>query len=254
MRILMYHDIVPGGPDDVHSVARKRFAEQMQWLAQAGYRVTTAEDWVARRGPGVCLPTGTVAVTFDDGYEDNYTQAWPILMEHGWPATIYLVTGALGKASAWRSGVLSRARMLSEDQVVEMATYGIAFGSHSVTHRPLTQLGDRAEVSRELVSSKKVLEELLGREIAGLSYPYSAMPPGIARCARAAGYKLGLTYQPRYVGAPGGNVYKLRRIGILASDTLDDFSRKVRSTIPLRVGWCMRRLKQAIRVAARLGR
>ena len=247
MRILMYHDIVSGTPQDIHDVSVQQFAAQMRWLADAGYQVMTVEAWAVARASGTLVTADTVAITFDDGFEDNYTHAWPVLRSYGYPATIFLVTNALSGTSAWREGRLAQARMLSSQQVLEMADEGITYGSHTITHRRLTQLADQAQLDRELVESKDKLEQLLRRDVVSLCYPFSQVNLEIEQRAQAAGYRLGLTYDPGYVGPPGRAELRLRRTGILATDTPDTFAQKVRADRRLWLRWHVRRLKQRLR-------
>ena len=247
MRILMYHDVVVGTPQEVHGVSVEQFTEQMQWLHDAGYQVIGIEDWFAAQRVGKSTPANAVAITFDDGFEDNYTRAWPILQRHGFTATIFLVTATLAATSAWREGNLARAPMLTPQQILEMAEDGVTFGSHTISHRRLTQLSDVAEIDCELVASKAVLEQLLQREVLSVCYPFSQVNALIKARARAAGYQMGFTYAPGYVGAPGRDWLELRRTGILATDTVESFAQKVRADASLRLRWGLRAFKQRLR-------
>lgn len=247
MRILMYHDIVPDTPQAIHDVSVAEFAAQMRWLHEAGYQVVAAESWATARASGDPLPANTVAITFDDGFESMYDLGWPILQRHGFPATIFLVTSALAGTSEWRQGALAGTSLLSRRQILEMAQSGIGFGSHTVTHRPLTDFPTAAAIDRELVESKAALEHLLGHEVVSLCYPFSRVNAQIKQRARLAGYQLAFTYDPGYVGSPGRDSFELRRTGILASDTLETFAPKIRAALRLRVHWYIRTLKQRIR-------
>jgi len=251
MRILMYHDVVAGTPQEIHGVSVAQFTKQMQWLHDAGYQVIGIEDWFAAQRAGKSTPANAVALTFDDGFEDNYTRAWPILQQHGFTATIFLVTGALAETSAWREGGLARARMLSLQQILEMAAGGITFGSHTVSHRRLTALEGQAEIDRELVESRVALEQLLQREVLSVCYPFSQVNPLIKARVRIAGYQMGFTYDPGYVGSPGHDWLELRRTGILATDTVESFARKVRADMSLRGHWLALTFKSRLRRLAK---
>lgn len=247
MRVFMYHDIVPGVPEEIHSVSVEQFAAQMQWLHDVGYQVIGIEDWFAAQRAGKSTPANAVAITFDDGFEDNYTRAWLILQKYGFTATIFLVTGAIAGTSVWRQGDLSRVPMLSPQQILEMAAGGIAFGSHTVSHCQLTRLLDTAEIDRELLASKAALEQLLQREVLSVCYPFSQVNPLIKARARIAGYQMGFTYDPGYVGFPGHDWLELRRTGILATDTVESFAQKVRADMSLRGHWLALTLRSRLR-------
>ena len=241
MRILMYHEVVEGEPHEIHAVSARRFAAQMAWLHQAGYRVVALEDWPMAE-ERVSWLHHAVAITFDDGYRDTYTAAWPVLQEHGFSATIFLVTGSVGGTSHWREGALGRAPMLNWVQVREMARSGMAFGAHTVTHPRLTSL-DLESAGRELADSRAQIEQRLGRPVRSLAYPYSQFDPQIKTLAGRCGYRLGCTYRPGYVGSAGRDALALERIAILATDTLDDFRGKVRGGLRWRVAWYRRWLR-----------
>jgi peptidoglycan/xylan/chitin deacetylase (PgdA/CDA1 family) len=245
VRILLYHEIVAGEPREIHAVAASSFAAQMAWLCQAGYRVVALEDWLTT-GQGATLPRNIVAITFDDGYRDNYTAAWPVLQEHGFPATIFLVTGSVGGTSRWREGSLGRAPMLTWAQVREMARSGVAFGAHTVTHPRLTSL-DLESAGRELADSRDQIEQVLGRPVLSVAYPYSQVDPQIRALADRCGYRLGCTYRPGYVGPAGWDALALERIAILATDTLDDFRGKVRGGLRWRAAWYRRLFRARVR-------
>lgn len=240
MRILLYHEVVAEEPQEVHAVSVDQFTEQMAWLHRAGYQVVGLGDWLsARAGIGPVLPRKAVAITFDDGYLDSYTNALPILLEHGFQATVFLVTRLMGQSSKWREGQLALAPMLTWEQVVEMAGQGIHFGSHTATHPDLTRLDDRS-VLEELCRSREQIEQALGRPATTLAYPSNRFTRQTKMLAQQSGYQAACACPTGYVGQAGADSFELRRITILASDTLDDFIGKVRGTLRRRLGWYKR--------------
>jgi peptidoglycan/xylan/chitin deacetylase (PgdA/CDA1 family) len=242
MRTLMYHQIVDGEPNEIHAVSAQQFAAQMHWLREAGFQVVSLEDWWQMREIAA-VPRNAVALTFDDGYQDNYTVAWPLLQELDLPATIFLVTGSVGGTSGWHQGVLSRTPMLSWAQIREMARSGIAFGAHTVTHAPLTSL-DIGAARWEISESRDQLQQALGLPVLSMAYPFSQYDSQVKSLVAECGFRLACTYRPGYVGTAGGDVMALERIGILATDTLVAFKDKVRGAMRLRAAW-IRRLFRA---------
>ncbi len=250
MKILEYHEIVSGKPDEIHAVRLTSFAEQSDWLHQAGYHVISLSDWIKTltiqktRQPG-----RSIAITFDDGYQDNYTNAMPVLQQHGFNATIFLTTSQVGATSTWREGALAVSPMVSWDQAREMANLGVVFGSHSVTHTDLTRL-ELQDLDNELNWSRQQIEQQLGHAVQLFSYPYSRTNSVVKSRVKEADYKAACTYLPFFVGEAGSDPFELQRIGILATDTLQDFIHKVRTSLRRRLLWHRSQLYRHLRGAS----
>jgi peptidoglycan/xylan/chitin deacetylase (PgdA/CDA1 family) len=237
MYVLMYHEVTKGIPEEIHGVSVERFAEQMRWLAESGYDVLTLDSWLAQSGhKDRRLWRNTVAITFDDGYLDNYENAWPILQQHNFSATIFLIAGLMGQTSRWRPGALRESRLLSWQQARELADHEVALGGHTLTHPNLTALA-AAEVEHELTQSRDLLEQNLSRSIKTFSYPYSGVNPTVKTLVAQAGYKLACSCPTGYVGQAGVDLFDLQRITVLASDTLSDFQQKIQGTLRRHLRW-----------------
>ena len=171
--ILMYHSISEDPEQDVHPYYRvatspRRFAEQMQWLVNGGWTGVSLEDALLGFANGQGHERRKVALTFDDGFRDFYTEAWPVIRCHEFAATVYLPTGFI---SAKRRCFRDK-ECLVWDEVRELRSGGIRFGSHTSSHPKLYEL-PWWEIKRELLLSKKCLEEQLGEEVGGFAYPYA---------------------------------------------------------------------------------
>jgi len=188
--ILMYHQVVEDGErsrkarntNPAYTVTVGRFREQMAWLAENGYRSLTLDDVLA---PGCPLEKGVV-ITFDDGWADNFSHALPILGEFGLGATVFVVTGSVGTTG-----------FLDWERLREMSGCGISLQSHTLSHRPLEELGDD-EVAEELGASKKVLEDRLGTAVDFVSMPQGSWNRRILEAVRAAGYRGVCTSEPGF--------------------------------------------------------
>ncbi len=189
----MYHQVAELPPDRDPlglSVSPRDFRRQMAYLAQGGYRCLSlgeAVENLARKH----RPRKTFVLTFDDGFEDFYTTAWPILDEYGFTATVFQVVGRIGQDTDWEGQSGPRAgRLMTWAQLRELTERGITIGSHTMTHPRLTTL-DADTARDELARSKQELEAQLGRAVDYFSYPYSAQSPAIQQivaglCYRAA--------------------------------------------------------------------
>ena len=240
MRILMYHEVTDQQPEELHAVSRTAFAAQMRWLHTAGYQTVALADWLQTASSARLRQTGkSIIITFDDGYRDNHTHAWPILAEYGFSATIFLVTGRMGHSSDWRSGSLSRAPLLTWQEARELAATGIRFGSHTVNHADLNA-APPAVAEQELRASRADLQQALGVAVDHLAYPYSRFNAQVKDLARQAGYHTACSCPTGYVGGANHDPYDLRRITILAADQMSDFAAKVRGDWPRKLSWYRR--------------
>ena len=146
----------------------------------------TMEAW--QRGEDV---TRKACLTFDDGYEDFYTHAWPVLDRLSCPASVYLITNLMGETNRWDLvNGLPEARLLSEPLVRELAHAGFRFGSHSATHPHLSRLTPEQRV-REIAGSKAAVEELTQREASVFVYPHHDQDEAVRREVAAAGFDVG---------------------------------------------------------------
>lgn len=209
---LMYHELdVPGRPRAaggagyaLYCVAAASFRAHMRALAGAGMR--GASIGVSSRAPA---DGGTVAVTFDDGCETDWAEAAPVLSEHGFGATFFVVAGFLG-----HRGYMTHA------QVRDLAAAGFEIGSHSQTHRSLTGLG-ACELQDELGGSRARLEDTTGTRVKHLSCPHGRWSPRLAAAAQRAGYE---TVSTSDVGlnSPRAATLRLRRVAVYRGTSATD--------------------------------
>jgi biofilm PGA synthesis lipoprotein PgaB len=208
--VLLYHHFADWERDA--TITAERFAGHLEMLEREGFNVVSLNqiaEFLEGRG---ALPPNAVAVTMDDGYESNYTLAYPLLKERGWPATVFMiVAGAGSKDSVWLP-------KLDWDQMREMSENGFAFYSHTYSshyytldHRgkslPVliarkageTEDDYRDRVFRDLILSREKLMANLEREAAHFSPPYGRINEQVVELVRRAGYKYIWTIEPKPV-------------------------------------------------------
>lgn len=198
--ILNYHKV-----DNFYhalSVSPQEFEEQMAYLAKNGFTTITPDQLMAYLNHDRELPEKPIIITFDDGYLDNYTNAYPIMKKYGFTATIFLVTNLIDHDE----------RFMTWEQVKTMQQDGFVFGSHTVSHIPLNKL-PREQAMAELIDSRKEIEYRLGTKPRYFAYPTGAYNSQVEEMVKQAGYKAAFTIRYGQAGAES-NPYALERIPI----------------------------------------
>ena len=217
--ILAYHGVAPSDPgEDPHNlrVPPSRFRAQVELLLGAGFEMVTVADLAERAGGGTA-PPGLAALSFDDGMEDNHSVVLPILREYRIPATVYVTTGLIGQANPWLAPE-SRARMMTEAELRELAAAGVELGAHTVTHPDMSLL-DHAACLREMVESREALERLAGAAVSTFAYPFCRYGEAAVAAAADAGFLAAVTCE----GRGGWSRYELRRAMITGKDGFPSF-------------------------------
>jgi peptidoglycan/xylan/chitin deacetylase (PgdA/CDA1 family) len=212
-----------------------RFAEHLDWLTST-CEVTALEDIFEHENAS---GRPRVALTFDDGYSDNYDYALPLLAERRLTATFFVTVGFLERdpgvldhlSDIWATP-LAELAPLAWSQVREMVAAGMTFGSHTWSHANLAAL-EPALAYDELQRSKDVLEARLGAPVGGIAYPFGKLRHNVGaatfRLARDAGYQRGYVSLPRALhdrDAP----FCIPRFGV-GDDTVESLAAKVRGDI-----------------------
>jgi peptidoglycan/xylan/chitin deacetylase (PgdA/CDA1 family) len=221
--VLCYHGVGPrNGQVDPGflRVPPARFRLQVEALAAAGFEFVTVAELVARGGGGR-PPAGLAALSFDDGMDDNHRVLLPILRELGIPGTVYVATGLIGRPNPWM-GAGSRARMMTAAELRDLADAGVELGAHTVTHPDLSRVG-RRECLREMVESKRTLEQVTGAPVRTFAYPFCRYSPEAVDAAREAGFAAAVTCWRRGSWDP----FELGRTVITGKDGVASFVLKL---------------------------
>ncbi|MBO4556670.1 MAG: polysaccharide deacetylase family protein, partial [Elusimicrobiales bacterium] len=173
------------------------------------------------------LPEKAVLITFDDGYQNNYTVAYPILKEFGAKGNIFLVFNTIGKVNSWHNPASEPwVNMCTLDQLKEMQESGVFdFGGHTLNHPHLTKI-DHEDAKTEINQSKKKIEEALGRELCAFAYPYGdgAYNEGVRKIALDAGYTFDFSFKEGITAWPWErDNHTIDRLYIKGSDDMGDF-------------------------------
>ncbi len=214
--ILMYHYIrVPPdyGSDRIGwglSTSPDDFKQQMNYLDEHGYHPITLTELRDYLKGNRSLPDRPVVLSFDDGYADLYSQAFPVLKRHHFRAVAYIVSGFVG-----RSGV-----NVMPDQVREMDAYGIEIGAHTVNHVDLTKAG--GSLGNEVSGSKAALEALVGHPVLDFCYPSGRYNGEVIQAVQAAGFDSATTTESGATHTLNDR-FAWSRVRVSGSESLDDF-------------------------------
>lgn len=206
MVVLCYHSVHPAKP---FGKPPELFEAHLAWLASQCHVIDFRKTAETARAGGAARPA--VAITFDDGFADNYEYAFPLLQRYRLPATFFLTAGLIERDPA----VMARFRDLFQApdadirpvtwaNVREMRRWGMEFGAHTYGHPNLARLS-RADAERELTVSRRLMEDRLGERVTSVAYPFGTPKRSFTRetleIARGAGYEHAATITFRAVRA-----------------------------------------------------
>lgn len=207
--IITYHDIGRGRPPLCIPV--ELLQAHVDYLAECGATPMTisALAWSLSENR---LPPRPVCLTFDDAFTSVVDAAAPVLLERGFPATIFAVAGYLGKTNDWPSqpAFVERRPLARADALAELAQAGFEIGAHGVDHEPLRRLTPEA-TKREVVDGKARLEDAVGVSIESFAYPYGSLPRRPGRAIVTRTYAAACTTDPALV-RPGRDPAALPRV------------------------------------------
>jgi peptidoglycan/xylan/chitin deacetylase (PgdA/CDA1 family)/glycosyltransferase involved in cell wall biosynthesis len=224
--VLLYHRVINdpslAGKHGTY-VTTKQLEAHLEYLHKNNYTPITFEDlsMINRFDKDKKY----VILTFDDGYEDNYTLLFPMLKKFNFKAVIFMVTGK--KENTW--DYLDEGRtfpLLERTQILEMNRYGIEFGAHTMNHVDLTKV-EVSEAKQEIEGSRETLEQILGKKVTAFAYPYGSVNETVKELVKKAGFKYGISTVMGPL-AIHEDIFNIRRIIAHPDTNLSRFARKVK--------------------------
>jgi len=223
--ILMYHQVGYFPPMKTHRAVYcdvDRFRMQMRALRWLGVPVLSMSQAVVALRGQTPMPHRAVVLTFDDGCENFYEHALPVLQAHGYPAIVYAIAGLAGGSASWLAADgHSTPPLMSLARLRELPGLGVEVGSHAWSHVRLAEHTPEVQL-RELRDSRQRLQEALGRDVPHVCYPYGSHNLQTLLATEAAGYDSGVTCQ-RGSATPAFDLLALPRKGISYGDDLAGF-------------------------------
>jgi len=188
MAILTFHNTDPKPQIGLNNYHPKRLENVLENLINAGYEFVGIDDYLDNTDN-----PRKISLTFDDGYETFHTYAFPILTRLEIPAIVFIPPAFIGRRADWDyAGGIQNTRHLDEKQIRQITATGISIGSHGYSHINLPNLPERM-LGIQLERSKKHLEDLTGREIKYISYPFGRFDDRIELAAAKCGYRNGFS-------------------------------------------------------------
>ncbi len=236
--ILMYHRVAEhhaGAAAPTINVTPQRLREQLSGLLARGFEAWPLERLLAANAGDAEIPAKVFAITFDDGFENNLTEALPILSELNLPATIFLATAFLDSPAPfpndnWSAAGSTRVpaqtwRPLTSRQCEELQASGlVSLGAHTHTHQFFL---DRVDDFRcDLQISVDVLRERFGVARPAFSFPFGLSSPELIAAARQTGVSCGLMTRPDCV-TRGSDPFRWGRFGVTTADTAATLAAKL---------------------------
>ena len=214
--VLMYHSIGFEKGNQLR-VPIEKFKEQMKFLKDNGYTTLSLDELYDFFNNNKAIPYKSVAITFDDGYEDNYVNAYPVLREYGFKATMFVITSTIDKKDY----------CLNSNQLKEMQSNGIAIESHTVNHEELDKISYAKQLDT-LKKSKAMIENIVSKEVYYICYPVGKWNNDTIIAAKQAGYKMAFTTKNSLANKTNG-LYSINRVRINASYEIRTFEKIIKN-------------------------
>lgn len=224
----MYHRLVLNSDEDsvnIIHLSKEKFEEQLIYLKEKRFETITFTD-LKDLSLSERKKRKYIILTFDDGYEDNYTILYPLLKKYNMKAVIYLVSNI--NYNKWDMDELGEKKLnlLNREQILEMSNSGlIEFGGHTSNHVKLDTLSVDEQFN-EIKENKIFLEKLLNKKLISFAYPYGRFTDESKKLVKDLGYKYGVATNKGdfFIDI---DPYEVRRIGIFSDITLSKFKRRV---------------------------
>jgi peptidoglycan/xylan/chitin deacetylase (PgdA/CDA1 family) len=206
---LMYHHIgtLPQDADNIRkglTVSTEEFDKQLKYLQDNGYKTLTLGQ-LSQAIEQKKVPQKVAVLTFDDGYDDNYKDALPIMKKYNMVGTFFIITSKIGTSE-----------YMSEQELKELVSYGNELGSHSVSHPGLDKLKGVA-LQNEVVKSKEKLEEISGQKMISFCYPAGKYNEDTIKALQDAGYKIAVTTRASSGEVDTSKLFEVSRYRISSS-------------------------------------
>ena len=227
--ILMYHivDDPRDTSEEKYCCSVKNFERQMRYLRQSEFSPVSLDSYISSLRNNLPMPDNPIIITFDDGFEDFYRNAFPVAQKHDIPLTLFMVAKGIGGTNTWmHNRGKPKRKLLDQNDLLTCAKSGVTIGSHTLSHPRLTEI-DYETANNEISLSKIHLQDVLQQEVRHFAYPYGIYDPIHFEIIAEAGYESACSTQSGF-NRNNINLFELRRIEVYGSDSLWHFKQKLK--------------------------
>lgn len=213
--ILYYHSVMQEKGNELR-MPPEQFEAQMAYLHDRGYQSVSLEQlYLASYGSGT-LPVKPFVITFDDGYVDNFTNAFPILAKHGFTATVFMITSYIDGEG-----------FMTWNQLKELVANGWEIESHTTSHPYMTKV-DPITVLSELHQSKELLERKLGKPVKFFAYPYGDLNANVVQAVKDTGHLMAVSTERGWADVKM-DVWRVHRVYCYATMGMNEFTHRMQN-------------------------
>lgn len=211
--ILMYHSIAYEKGNDLR-IPKDKFSAEMKYLKSKGYTFLSLDELYSILNNKSKAPKKPIVITFDDGYEDNYVSAFPVIKELGIKATVFEIVSAIDRSKTY----------ITSDQIKEMSNTGFDVESHDWCHVELSKQSYDTQY-QTLLQAKKTLESIKGKSVKYIAYPFGQFNSYTEKAAKNAGYVMAVTTKSGNADISQG-VFFLHRVRMSNNQSLSGFEKQ----------------------------
>lgn len=218
--VLLFHSVSDKSLTEQSHVTTNTFKRLLSYIHKQKYRTLTAYETALFPDNKIDTSASYISLIFDDGFENFYTNAIPLLEQFNIRASVFIVAGSIDSYSSW--DIYKPQKQLSKEHIRSISKDGHEIGSHTLSHPDLVLLSDK-EITHELSESKKILEDITGTPVKSLSFPFGSWSMRVWNIAKECGYEAAVAYRKHNRATPP----IIPATGVYAFDSAEDIIEKI---------------------------